>query len=101
MMANTTAPMPAQISCMVTNWESAWRTLPAHEKASLLGGSYHQLITAGPNKLEPANPTTAPPASTDRIHRVEELPAASSVMAPSLRPPSARVEGARASLQGA
>lgn len=59
----TTAPMAAAESCIVTRFFSAARTLLAHEKASLIGGSYHQPMIDGPATLATAKPISAPTAS--------------------------------------
>ena len=67
--------MAAEINCMVTNWESAVFTLPAQEKASLLGGSYHQLMIAGPTRLQTTKPATAPATAPIAVLFAVELPA--------------------------
>src|ERR1043165_5677913 len=66
--------MAAETSCIVTNCESAVLTLPAHEKASLLGGSYHQLITAGPMTLHATKPRTAPTAALLAVRFTSDVP---------------------------
>jgi hypothetical protein len=70
MIAATTPPTAADISCIVTNCASAPVTLLAHENASLIGGAYHHPMTDGPTMQEAAKPSTAPIARDMPMRRM-------------------------------